>query len=280
MPRTAKLPPNPPSIRTAPASVSAPQPAASPAPVAPAKAGVDVGTHGISINIDTSDKDATKADAGKGDDDEDADEPDAPGTITIKKNGKTVKMTGLRKDRDFDSVDEFMHHDPKMASMVMVVVGVVFLAPVLAIALILGYRMRKTRMLNETMLKLAERGVVAPAEALEAISSGTAIPPRGDAAAQPIGPTTLGDQVRDVRRRAAWSDLRKGVVMGAIGLAITLYSIRSPNVIGLVLLFVGMAYVVLWWFEERQIMPPTRANGGRSSTSGTRPGDAGSGGAA
>jgi hypothetical protein len=34
----------------------------------------------------------------------------------------------------------------------------VFFAPVLAIALILWYRMRKARMLNETMLKLAEGG--------------------------------------------------------------------------------------------------------------------------
>jgi len=29
----------------------------------------------------------------------------------------------------------------------------------------------------------------------------------------------------------------------------------SPNGLGLVLLFVGIGYIVLWWFEERQLTP-------------------------
>ena len=29
----------------------------------------------------------------------------------------------------------------------------------------------------------------------------------------------------------------------------------SPNGLGLVLLFVGMGYVMLWWFEDRQLPP-------------------------
>ena len=56
--------------------------------------------------------------------------------------------------------------------MVVAIVTVVFLAPVLAIALILWYRMRKARMLNETMLKLAEKGIVPSADALEALAGG------------------------------------------------------------------------------------------------------------
>ena len=40
---------------------------------------------------------------------------------------------------------------------------------VLIIALVLWYKMRKTRMLNETMLQLAEKGVVPPAEAMQAL---------------------------------------------------------------------------------------------------------------
>jgi hypothetical protein len=56
---------------------------------------------------------------------------------------------------------------------------------------------------------------------------------------------------------------------GGVGLALIFYSIledREPNAIGLILLFVGIGFVVLWWFEERQIAP----SGG--SASGGAPG--------
>ncbi len=70
----------------------------------------------------------------------------------------------------------------------------------------------------------------------------------------------LYEQAKQIRRRAAWSDLRKGVFTGGVGLALTLYSLlddREPNALGLVLLFVGIGFVVLWWFEERQLAPAT-----------------------
>jgi hypothetical protein len=59
-----------------------------------------------------------------------------------------------------------------------------------------------------------------------------------------------------------WSDLRKGVIAGAVGLGFTFYSMLddgSPNFVGLILLFVGLAYIVLWYFEDRQVaaqVPP------------------------
>jgi hypothetical protein len=58
------------------------------------------------------------------------------------------------------------------------------------------------------------------------------------------------------RRRAVWSDLRKGVLLVAVGLALVLYSIIAEgdaNWLGLVLLFVGTGYVVLWWLEDRHL---------------------------
>ena len=61
-----------------------------------------------------------------------------------------------------------------------------------------------------------------------------------------------------MRKRAAWSDLRKGIIMTAVGLGFTFYSMLddgSPNGLGLVLLFVGLGYVILWWFEDRQLPP-------------------------
>ena len=52
--------------------------------------------------------------------------------------------------------------------MVLGIVFIVFLTPILIIALIIWYKMRKNRMQNETMLKLAEKGIVPTADALQA----------------------------------------------------------------------------------------------------------------
>ena len=108
-------------------------------------------------------------------------------------------------------------------------------------------------------LRLAEKGVIPPADALGAVAGGSA-------SALQSGPPTgpLYEQAKAVRKRAAWSDLRKGIVMGAIGLGLVFYSMLddgSPNGLGLVLLFVGLGYIVLWYFEERQAdrtgLPPS-----------------------
>jgi hypothetical protein len=156
-----------------------------------------------------------------------------------------------------------VHTEPTLAIMIIAIVAVVFLAPVFAIALILSYRMRKTRMQNETMLKLAEKGIVGPTEAIAAVAMGT-MPAQADAAARAAGVGAAVERAQHLRTRAAWSDLRKGIVMGAIGLGLTIFSVfddRSPNAIGLVLLFVGIGYVVLWWFEQRQLAPRSDGDG-------------------
>ena len=185
--------------------------------------------------------------------------------VSLGKHGR-VTVNGLGTDHEFDSFGDFVHDEPAIAAMVVSIVSVVFFAPVLAIGLILWYRMRKARMLNETMLKLAEKGIVAPADALEALAGGKQAAALATAAAT----APLYEQARQIQRRAAWSDLRKGVITGGIGLGLTLFSMlddRSPNSVGLVLLFVGIGFVVLWWFEERQIAPsngvaPGGASGG------------------
>ncbi len=87
------------------------------------------------------------------------------------RKGVTVGVFG--DDREYDSFSDFVHNEPEFAGMVIAVVAIVFLSPVLVLALILWYRMRKNRMLNETMLKLAEKGVVPPAEALGALAGNT-----------------------------------------------------------------------------------------------------------
>jgi len=120
-------------------------------------------------------------------------------------------------------------------------------------------------MQNETMLKLAERGIVASPDALAAVS--------GDRSLSAMA--AAGMPMKDPRFRAAWSDLRKGVVMTAIGVALTAYSTlddKSPNILGLVLLFLGIGYVGLWWFEQRHIGAATAPTG---TPAGKDPGNAG-----
>ncbi len=162
----------------------------------------------------------------------------------------TINMGGA--DREYDSFDQFLDRDPALAGGVLGIVFIVFLTPILFTALIIWYKMRKNRMQNETMLKLAEKGIVPPGEAMQAIGAGRVDAALGVAASN----APLAEQARALRKQAAWSDLRKGVLMGAIGLALVLYGIFSDgdaNVLGLVLLFVGIGYTVLWYFEDQQV---------------------------
>jgi hypothetical protein len=162
----------------------------------------------------------------------------------------SLKIDGI--DRQYDSFDQFLDHDPALAALILGIVFIVFLTPILIIGLIIWYKMRKNRMQNEMMLRLAEKGIIAPAEAMQAIGSGRIDATVNAAAA---GTLPLAEQAQIINKRAAWSDLRKGVLMLTIGLAFTFHGIieeASASWFGLVLLFVGIGYIVLWFFEERQ----------------------------
>jgi hypothetical protein len=170
--------------------------------------------------------------------------------IVVDRNGRKVRVMGLGGDAEFDSFNDLVRQEPWLGALIFFSVAMVFLVPVLLVLALIWYKMRKNRMLNETMLKLAEKGVVPPADALDAISGNSV-------RASPAG-NALFERAREVRKRTAWSDLRKGVVMSAFGLALTFYSMLddgSPNGLGLVLLFVGAGYVVLWWLEDRRLAP-------------------------
>ena len=137
------------------------------------------------------------------------------------KRGIKINVDGI--DRQYGSFDEFVDRDPALATLVFGIVFLVFLTPILFTALVIWYKMRKARMTNETMLKLAEKGIVASPEAMEAMQSGRPLPAQG------LLPATapMVEQVRTLHQRAAWSDLRKGVLMGAFGLALTVYSMAD-----------------------------------------------------
>lgn len=164
---------------------------------------------------------------------------------------------------DFDSFRQAMNVAPWIVGVVFLVLGSIFLTPIILLVGIIWYKLRKTRMQNDAVLKLAESGVMPSAQAVDAVVSGTS-----PAQAAPVAVGSAFPQMVASRRRAVWSDLRKGVLMIAIGLALSLYSVaesESPNWVGLVLLFVGIGYVALWWLEDRHLErragPPTGSGG-------------------
>jgi hypothetical protein len=232
--------------------------AADPAPAPPAPAAADA-------PASAGPAPATRSDAGAA-----AGGARVDAEITIDERGARVTKPGRDRarvhvgDHEFDSFESFVEQAPWIAGLVFMTTALVFLVPLVVIVLVIWYKMRRARMMNETMLKLAERGVVPPGEAMQALADGRP-------AALESGPSTapLYQQAAALRKRAAWSDLRKGVIMGAVGLALSAWSMLDhgePNGLGLVLLFVGIGYVVLWYFEERQAQdrrgPPPGAVGG------------------
>ncbi|MGH8798794.1 MAG: DUF6249 domain-containing protein [Casimicrobiaceae bacterium] len=187
-----------------------------------------------------------------------ADEPDAAASDTETAADEPDKITGpgmhhrahIQID-DFDSFKRAMDVAPWIVGVVFLVLGSIFLTPIILLVGIIWYKLRKTRMQNEAVLKLAEKGVMPSAQAVDAVVSGTP-PPQ----AVPAAAGSAVSQVVASRRRAVWSDLRKGILMIAIGVALSFYSMTEnaePNWIGLVLLFVGIGYVALWWLEDRHL---------------------------
>lgn len=175
---------------------------------------------------------------------------DRRGVIVRKGRDSRSEAQVIVGDHEFDSFEQFVEQAPWLAGLVFMVTALVFLVPLVAIVLVIWYKVRRARMMNETMLKLAERGVVPPGEAMDAIASGQAGP-----SVQSLPSTApLYEQAKAIRKRAAWSDLRKGVLIGGFGLGLTLFSIiddGSANGLGIVLLFVGIGYTLLWYLEDR-----------------------------
>jgi hypothetical protein len=175
--------------------------------------------------------------------------------IFIEKGGKKITIEGVGgEDREYDSFEEFVQKAPRIAAMFFITLMVLFLVPLLIVALLVWYKLRKNRLANETMLKLAERGVVPPATAMDAVASGTAASVAASAVPPPPPGVPAYEQARYLRRRVVWSDLRKGVILTAIGIGLNFWSMfddGTANGFGLVLLFVGLGYCVLWFFEDR-----------------------------
>ncbi len=185
-------------------------------------------------------------------------------SVTIERDGGKVEVFGLDTDREYDSFNDLVRDQPLLGVLIFFSVALVFLVPLLLAIAVIWYKVHKNRMLNETMLKLAEKGVVPPADAIGALGGDAA---RG--AAPYVAGGAVYEQARHIRRHTAWSDLRKGMVMGAIGAAFTLAAIVNDGEasgIGLVLLFVGIGYIVLWWFEDRDARKALAGPGGAAGS--------------
>ena len=193
------------------------------------------------------------------------DEPDVtitPRGIVIDHGDEHVRI-GTGVDREYDSFEQFAKDAPWLAGLVFFIVALVFLVPLLIIVLLIWYKVRKNRMLNETMIKLAEKGVVPPAEALDALNTNRV----GATVASSPSSAPLFEQAKQLRQRAASSDLRKGVLLMAVGFGLIAYSMfddGTPNGLGLILFCVGIGFCVLWFFED-----PARRTG--SSPPGSLP---------
>jgi Domain of unknown function (DUF6249) len=181
------------------------------------------------------------------DTDSDADEPKAGGTHS---HGAQAHIQ--MGDRDFDSFANAMETAPWIVGLVFLVVGSIFLTPLILLVGIIWYKLRKTRLQNDALLKLAERGVVPAAQVADAVASGQTLA----ASELSSGPNPGFQQAVTTRRRAAWSDLRKGVILTMIGLSFVFYSLAesaTANWVGLLLMFLGIGYIVLWWLEDRHL---------------------------
>ena len=248
--------------------------AAAPAPAAdpPEKAGP-----GASIKI-TQDPPSVQIETHTGDDADAKSGKDAQGKSRKRSVGGMITFDN---DQEFEDFKNIKKTAPWFIGVMFLFVGALFLTPIILLVGIVWYKLRKTKMQNEALLRLAERGVIAPAQAIDAVGSGVMPTAPGNETAGFTGisgpgaagaaggfagiasAATAYEQAMQTRRRAVWSDLRRGILLGAIGLSIVVYSEAasgSPNWLGLALLFVGIGYLVLWWLEDRRFTQRTASD--------------------
>jgi hypothetical protein len=226
------------ALATALVLAASPAPAADTPPTPSSETRIKITPFPPSMQVDTGAADDDEADSGS------------------KLSKRHHAIIRLDSDRDFESFKDAMNTAPWVVGLAILVVGSIFLTPVLLLIGIVWYKLRKTRMQNEALLKLAEKGVMPPAQAVDAVTSG--VMPESATAGAPGKSSTSSvyQQAVAVRRRVVWSDLRKGVLLCAFGLSLITYSMiesSAANWPGLMLLFVGLGYIVLWWFEDRHL---------------------------
>ena len=184
-------------------------------------------------------------------------------TTTVRRAPRRRGHIQLGND-EFDSFGDALHTAPWVIGMALLIAALIFLTPILLLIGIIWYKLRKTRLQNDAVLKLAERGVMPPTQAVDAVMSGVLPATAAASASVASGAAPVYEQAVISRRRAVWSDLRKGVFLTAVGLAFVFYSMiesAEANWLGLVLMFLGVGYIMLWWFEDRHLQRREAAAG-------------------
>ena len=175
------------------------------------------------------------------------DKDDTAASASDGKHEAHIRVDTDEGDFDVDAFNSQVKKMPWVIGLIFLVVGSIFLTPVILLIGIIWYKLRKTRLQNEAMLALAAKGVVPAAQSADALAAG--------ASPSSVAPHVY-QQALALRKRVVWSDLRKGVILSMIGLAFLFYAVTGsgePSWVGLILLFVGVGYLVLWWLEGRHL---------------------------
>jgi len=102
---------------------------------------------------------------------------------------------------------------------------VTFGSPIIIVASVLLYRMRKTRLVHDTILKLAEKGV-------------------------PIPPELIAAPQQDTPK----SDLKTGIILlsAGAGLMLFFFEVGAPASLAAIPVLMGIGYLVAWKIEKSQ----------------------------
>jgi hypothetical protein len=107
------------------------------------------------------------------------------------------------------------------------ILGIIFsfAAPILLVAVILRYKMRRHAAVQETVLKLAERGLPVPSELLQPVE----------------------------RAKSPLADLRLGLIFVGVGLALgaLMHEVNGIGSVALIPLFIGAAYLITWFVGRK-----------------------------
>ena len=113
----------------------------------------------------------------------------------------------------------------QLNEMIVAVVALVFSLgmPIIVVGFILLYRMRKTRLIHDTVLKLADKGVPIPPELIAPVQS-----------------------------EPAKSDLKTGIILlsAGAGLMLFFYETHGPWSLAAIPVLMGVGYLVVWKIEK------------------------------